>query len=383
MDFSLSDEQRLIQDGLRRLLQKSYSFEQRDAYRRAPGGWSAEMWRHYSDMGLLALPFAEKHGGLSGSPVETMILMEEFGRALTLEPYVATIVLAGGVLRHAGSDEQIERLAERIMPGAFTLALAHDESDAEGNFRQVETIARQSEGAWRIDGVKSFAIHAGSADALIVSGRVEGAPSDEAGIGLFLVDARQDGVTINEFPLHDAHRAATVTLAGVKVDPTNVLGRPGDGYRALARVHDEAIAATCAEAVGVMSELHEMTIEFLKQRRQFGVHIGRFQALQHRAAEMFIALEQARSMALFATMMCAEEDPLARANAMSAAKVQIGRSGRWIGEQAVQLHGGIAIASEFRAGHYFKKLTVLDKFMGDADHHLDLLGVGDGLFVND
>lgn len=383
MDFSLSDEQRLIQDGLRRLLQKSYSFEQRDVYRREPGGWSADMWRRYAEMGLLALPFSEKHGGLSGSPVETMILMEEFGRALTLEPYVATIVLAGGILRHVESDDQIERFAARIIEGECTLSLAHDETHSEGDFSRVETIARQSEGAWRIDGAKSFAMHAGTADALIVSARIDGAPSDEAGIALFLVDTHQDGVTINEFPLHDAQRAATVTLAGVKVDPANVLGKPGDGYRALAHVHDEAIAATCAEAVGVMSELHEMTVEYLKQRRQFGVHIGSFQALQHRAAEMFIALEQARSMALFATMMCTEEAPVVRSHAMSAAKVQIGRSGRWIGEQAVQLHGGIAIAAEFRAGHYFKKLTVLDKFLGDVDHHLNLLAAGDGLFVAD
>lgn len=383
MDFALSDEQRLIQDGLRRLLQKSYSFEQRAAFMRSESGWSSEMWAHYAAMGLLALPFAEQHGGLSGSPVETMIVMEEFGRALTLEPYLASVVLAGGALRHAGADEQVARVAEEVIAGGTTLALAHDETSAFGERLRVETTARRQDDRWRLDGRKSFALHGASADKLIVSARVEGAPADERGVGLFLIDAAQAGVTRQPLHLHDGQRAALVSLTDVGVADGNVLGDPTGAAPVLARVRDEATAAVCAEAVGVMCELHEMTVDYLKQRRQFGVHIGSFQALQHRAADMYIALEQARSMAMFATMMCAEDDADARAQAMSAAKVQIGRSGRFIGEQAVQLHGGIAIAAEYRAGHYFKKLTVLDQFLGDADHHLDMLAEGDTLFVRD
>ncbi len=382
MDFSLSDEQRLIQDGLRRLLQKNYGFEQRKGFLRARGGWSAEMWAHYAEMGLLALPFAEEHGGLSGTPVETMIVMEEFGRALTLEPYLASVVMAGGVLRHAGSDMQLGRLAEKVIDGSLVLSLAHEEALAQGDLRRVDTTARQRGEGWRLDGEKSFALHGGSADGLIVSARIAGDPDDENGIGLFYVDARQDGVTIDDYTLHDGQHAAALKLTNVRIAPENVIGAPGDAYPVLARVNDETIAAVCAEAVGVMSELHEMTIDYLKQRRQFGVSIGSFQALQHRAADMYIALEQARSMAIYAAMMCTENDPAARAQAMSAAKYQIGRSGRFIGEQAVQLHGGIAIAAEYRAGHYFKKLTTLDQFLGDADHHLEALSCGDGLFAN-
>jgi pimeloyl-CoA dehydrogenase small subunit len=384
VDFALSEEQRLLQDSLSRLLQRSYSFEQRKEYQRSGTGWSGDIWRQYAEMGLLALPFHERHGGLSGTPVETMIVMEQLGRAVTLEPYLATVVLAGGILRHAGSDEQNERIIAKIIDGTWTLALAHDEAATHGDLGYVETTARHAGGTWRLDGEKSFALHGGSANAIIVSARVGGnSPADRDGIALFLVDPGDPGVRIDDYPLHDGQRAATVTLSSAGVAQEDVIGAPGEAFRVLEQVHHEANAAICAEAVGVMTELHEMTVTYLKQRRQFGVPIGNFQALQHRAADMYIALEQARSMAMFATMMSTNSDDMARAQAVSAAKVQIGRSGRWIGEQAVQLHGGIGMAMEFKAGHYFKRLTMLDQFLGDADHHLELLSAGDGLFEHD
>ena len=397
MDFSLSEEQRLMQDSLSRLLQKSYSFEQRRDYQRTATGWSQDVWRQSADMGLLALPFDERHGGLSGTALETMIVMEQFGRAITLEPYLATVVLAGGILRHAGSDEQNERIVPKIIDGTWTLSLAHEEATGHGEIAHVGTTAQWADGAWRLDGEKSFALHGGSADMLVVSARVSGGRADKDGIALFLVDTGSPGVRISDYPLHDGQRAAVVSLTSAAVAPQDVIGTPGTMFPVLERVHQEAIAAICAEAVGVMTEVHEMTVAYLKQRRQFGGPIGNFQALQHRAAEMYIALEQAKSMAMFATIMSNSNrnnsssssggrsnsgSSSERAQAVSAAKVQIGRSGRFIGEQAVQLHGGIAMAMEFKAGHYFKKLTVLDQFLGDADHHLELLSQSGGLFEN-
>jgi len=380
MNFALSEEQQLMQDSLSRLLQKSYSFEHRNEYQKSTVGWSRDMWRQYADMGLLALPFDDRDGGLSGTPVETMIVMEQLGRAITLEPYVATIVLAGGIIRHAGSDLQKQRLVEKIIDGSAILALAHQEEQARYDLASVGTTAKMVDGAWQLNGQKSFALHADSADMLIVSARVGGTSTDRDGIALFLVDSDSAGVRIEGYRTHDGQRAASVTLTSVTIDAEGAIGTPGKMYPVLERVYQEAIAALCAEAVGVMAELHEATVDYLKQRRQFGVPIGSFQVLQHRAAEMYMALEQARSMAMFATIMSNDEDELARAQAISAAKVQIGRSGRLIGEQAVQLHGGIAIAMEYKAGHYFKKLTMLDRLLGDADHHLELLSQGGSLF---
>ena len=383
MNFALSEEQRLMQDSLSRLLQKSYSFEHRKEYQKSTVGWSRDLWRQYADMGLLALPFDDHDGGLSGTPVETMIVMEQLGRAITLEPYVATIVLAGGIIRHAGSDRQKQRIIEKIIDGTMILSLAHEEEQARYDLASVGTTAKLIDGAWQLNGQKSFALHADSADMLIVSARVSGDSTDRDGIALFLLDSDSAGIRIEGFRTHDGQRAASVALTSVTVGAEGAIGTPGKMYPVLERVYHEAIAALCAEAIGVMAELHEATVDYLKQRRQFGVPIGSFQTLQHRAAEMFMALEQARSMAMFAAIMSNDGDDLARAQAISAAKVQIGRSGRWIGEQAVQLHGGIAMAMEYKAGHYFKKLTMLDRLLGDADHHLELLSQGGGLFERD
>jgi pimeloyl-CoA dehydrogenase small subunit len=380
MNFALSEEQKMMQDGLRRLLQKSYSFEHRKELQKSAAGWSHDVWRQYAEMGLLALPFDDTDGGLSGTPVETMIVMEELGRAITLEPYIATVVQAGGIIRHAGSDQQKQRIIEKIIDGSAILTLAHQEEQARYDLACIGTTAKLVDGAWQLNGQKSFALHGDSADMLIVSARISGNTTDKDGIALFLLDANSAGVGIDGYRTHDGQRAASVTLKSATVGADGVIGTPGKMYPVLERVCQETIAALCAEAVGVMAALHEATVDYLKQRRQFGVPIGSFQVLQHRAAEMYMALEQARSMAMFATIMSSDQDAAARAQAISAAKVQIGRSGRLIGEQAVQLHGGIAIAMEYKAGHYFKKLTMLDQSLGDADHHLELLSQGGSLF---
>src|SRR5215471_6355108 len=370
MDFDLSEEQRLLKESLERLLGDHYAFEQRKSYGQFPEGWSRDLWARYAELGLLGLPFPDSSGGSGGGPVETMIAMEAFGRALTLEPFFATVVLGGGFLRHGGTVEQCAELVPKIAGGSVTLAFAQTERRSRYDLADIETRAVRDGSAWVLEGEKGVVVHGDSADKLVVTARISGGRRDRGGVGVFLVDGRAPGVSRRGYPTQDGLRAAEISLARVRVGPEGVLGEPGAGLPLVERVVDEAMAGLCAEAVGAMAVMHELTVEYLKTRRQFGREIGSFQILQHRAVDMLIALEQARSMAMFATMMAAEEDAAERRNAVSAAKVQIGRSGKFIGQQAIQLHGGIAMTMEYRVGHYFKRATMIDAMFGDADYHL-------------
>jgi len=373
MDFDLSDEQRLFKESLERLLGDRYAFEQRKGYGQSPVGWSRDLWAQYAELGLLGLPFPEGYGGAGGGYVETMIAMEAFGRALTLEPFFATVVLGGGFLRHGGGAEQCAELVPKIAEGSLTLAFAHTERHSRYDLADIETKAVRDGSGWVLEGEKGVVLHGDSADKLIVTARTAGARRDRDGVGVFLVDGKADGVSRRGYPTQDGLRAAEIAFAQVRVGSEGVLGEPGAALPLVERVVDEAIAALCAEAVGAMAIMHELTIDYLKTRRQFGREIGSFQILQHRAVDMLIALEQARSMAMFATMMAAEENGAERGNAISAAKVQIGRSGKFVGQQAIQLHGGIGMTMEYKLGHYFKRVTMIDTMFGDADHHLRAL----------
>ena len=370
MDFDLSEEQRLLKESLDRLIGDRYAFEQRKGYAQSPQGWSRELWAQFAELGLLGLPFEERHGGSAGGPVETMIAMEAFGRALALEPYLATVVLGGGFLRHGGSVEQCADLIPQIADGSLTVAFAHTERQSRYDLYDIETRAVRDGAGWMLDGKKGVVVHGDTADKLVVTARVGGGRRDRDGVAAFIVDGKTAGVSRLGYPTQDGLRAAEITLANVRVGPEGALGEPGKALPLIERVVDEAIAALCAEAVGAMAVMHELTVEYLKTRRQFGREIGSFQILQHRAVDMLIALEQARSMAMFATMMAAEENAAERRNAVAAAKVQIGRSGKFIGQQAIQLHGGIGMTMEYKVGHYFKRVTMIDTMFGDADHHL-------------
>jgi pimeloyl-CoA dehydrogenase small subunit len=361
MDFDLTEEQRLLKESVERLLADRYGFEQRQGYAKSAEGWSRELWRAYAELGLLGLPFAEAEGGFGGGPVETMIVMEAFGRALALEPFLSTVVLCGGVLRHAGHKALLPRIAD----GSLLLAFAHGEKQSRWKLDDVRTTV---EGG-RITGEKAVVLHGDSAGKLVVSAR-----DGKGRIGLYLVDASE--AARRGYPTQDGHRAAEIGLAGARVEA--VIAE--DGLPLIERVVDEAIAALAAEAVGAMTALHELTVDYLKTRRQFGLPIGAFQALQHRAVDMLVAVEQARSMAMFATMMAAEENAAERRKAIAAAKVQIGRSARFVGQQAIQLHGGIGMTAEYKGGHYFKRLTMIDQMFGPADHHLERLAQTGGLF---
>ncbi len=375
MDFELSEEQLLLRDSVTRLLADHSGFEARSRRMREPEGFSRAMWQRYAELGLLGLPFAEEDGGSGGGPVETMIVLETFGRALALEPYLATVVLSGSALRLGGKPALLPKIAS----GELLVAFAHAEPQSRYDLADVATTARRDGGGYILDGAKTLVLHGGSADTLIVSARLSGGRRDQSGLGLFLVDAEADGVSRRGYPTVDGQRAAEISLANVRVGPDAVIGEPGSAFPLIARVVDIAIAALCAEAVGCMAAMQELTVEYLKTRKQFGVPIGNFQVLQHKCADMLIALEQARSMAMLAAMMAEEPDAAERRKAMSAAKVQIGRSGRLIGKEAVQLHGGIGMTDEYKVGHYFKRVTVIDTLFGDADHHLAILARGDGL----
>ena len=379
MDFALTEEQELLRHSVQRLFADHYAFEARKRYGQEPGGYGRAQWARYAELGLLGLPFAEEHGGSAGGPVETMIVMEEIGRALALEPYLATIVLAGGLLRLGGNKALCADLVPQIAGGDLTLAFAHAERQSRYDIADVAATARHEGAGYVLDGAKSLVLHGDSAGKFIVSARLSGGRSDKDGLALFLVDAAAKGVSTRGYATVDGLRAAEVTLSGVRVDAGAVIGEPGKAFPLIAHVVDTAIAALSAEAVGAMAAMHEQTVEYMKTRKQFGVTIGSFQALQHRAAEMLVALEQARSMAMLATMMAAEENVRERRQAISAAKVQIGRSARIVGQGAIQIHGGIGMTMEAKVGHYFKRLTTIDTTFGDADYHLGILAASGGL----
>jgi len=381
MDFELSPEQELLRDNVARLMKDRYGFEARKTYSASLQGWSDALWRTYAEMGLLGAPFAEADGGFGGGAVETMIVMEEFGKAVALEPYLQTVVLCGALLKHGASAKQRADLIGAIAAGDLRLSFAHAERQSGYDLNDVALGAVKEGGGFVLNGEKTLVGQGDSADKLIVSARVNGERRDRDGIGLFLVDANADGLTRRGYPTQDGQRAAEIGFTNVRVASHDVLGPPGGALPVIERAVDETIAALAAEAVGAMSEALKMTVDYLKTRKQFGVTIGSFQALQHRAADMIVALEQARSMAYLAAMTAGEDDAKERAKTMSAVKAQIGRSAKFIGQQAVQMHGGIAMTYEYKAGHLFKRLTMIDAAYGDADVHIRRLAERDSLFA--
>ena len=378
MDFDLSEDQRLLQDSLAKLLKDKYGFEQRrKAYIKA-GGWSRDVWAAYAELGLLGMPFAEEDGGLGYGAVETMIVMEQMGRALTLEPFVSTVVMGGGFLRHGATPEQRAALVPQIAEGKLLLAVAHTEAQSRFDLNDVATTAKKDGGGWVIEGRKGVVVHGDTADQLVVTARVSGARRDRDGIGVFLVPATAQGVTRRGFRTSDGQRAADITFDAVKVGAEAELK---GGLALVERVVDETIAALAGEAVGCMEAAKDLTVDYLKTRKQFGRPIGSFQSLQHRAAEMMVCLEQARSMAMLAAMMAGEKDATERRRQMRAVKIEVGRNARFVGQQTVQMHGGIAMTMEYAGGHYLKRLTVIENMFGDMDHHLAALSEEGGVFV--
>lgn len=376
MDFDLSDEQRLLKDSVDRFIADRYGFEARRGYRAEPGGWSRAAWAQIADLGLLGLPFSEEDGGFGGGPTETAIVMEAFGRGLVVEPYLATAVIGAALLRHVATAEQRARLVPGIAAGDRVLAYAQIERQSRNSLNDVKTKAVRSGGGWALTGAKSLVLNGDSADTLLVTARTDGDERARHGIGLFLVEAEAKGVSRRGYPTQDGMRAAEIELEAA---PAEALGDAGEALPGLEWAQDELLAALTAESVGVMQAMLDMTTDYLKTRKQFGKPIGDNQALQHRAVDMYVSLEQARSMSVFATMMASSQTAVERQRAMHAAKVQIGRSGRHIGQEAVQLHGGIGVTMEYAVGHFFKRMTMIERGCGDTDAHLAALARLGGL----
>ena len=372
MDFEYTDEQRLLTESLDRFVADRYDFETRHAALRSADGWSRDVWRELADMGLLGLPFADEDGGFGGGGVETMIVMEALGKALSLEPYFATVVLAGGALRHAATAEQKAARVPALIAGEHIMALAHQESTGPRHSLTATTTARRDGDGWVLNGSKIAVLHGASADELVVSAQTEN------GLSLFLVPANATGVVVQGRKGYDGIPVADISFNAVTVPTDGMLGSDGAGADILAQVFDEANAALVAEAVGAMADTVNVTSDYLKTRTQFGVAIGSFQGLQHRAVDMLIALELSRSMAMLAALSLTLPKAQ-RVRNIAAAKVQIGRSGRFIGQQAVQMHGAIGITAEYKVGHAFKRLTAIDALFGDADHQIDVLVDAGGL----
>src|SRR5580698_8445359 len=379
MDFDLSEEQRLLKESVDGLLGSSYEFDDRRKYMAEKGGWSKAVWGKFAEQGLLGLPFSEDEGGFGAGAVETMIVMEALGKALLLEPYLATVVIGGGFLRRGGSAEQKAAYIPAIIEGSKTFAFAQLEKNSRYDLSDVATSAKKKGDGWVIDGEKFVVLNGEAADTLIVTARTKGGQRDAGGIGVFLVPGNAKGIARKGYPTQDGLHGADITFTGVEVGADAAIGDPENALPLIERVVDEARTALCSEAVGAMDESLKSTVEYLKTRTQFGVPIGSFQTLQHRAADMFVAVEQARSMSMFATMASDFENAAERATAVAAAKVQIGKSLKFVGEQSIQLHGGIGMTMEAKIGHYFKRLTMIENTFGDSDYHLRRVTEAGGL----
>lgn len=370
MDFSLTDEQSMLADSVARFIENDYGFEQRQRIAASDLGYSREVWQTFAELGWTALPFNEPDGGLGGGPVELMLVMEQFGRGLVVEPFLPTVVLAGGVLKRAATPAQKARWLQPLIAGELQAALAFTEPQGRFDACNIATTAVPARGGYVLEGQKALVLNGGAAALLIVPARTGGERTDRAGITLFAVPSDAPGVVRRPYPTVDGHRAAEVRLEGVGVPADAVLGEVGSGGDVLLSVLDDATLAVCAEAFGIVSSLQEKTVEYTKNRVQFGVPIGSFQVLQHRMVDMLMAREQIRSLLTWATMLAAAGDHVAR-RAASAVKYQIGTAGRLVGQEAVQMHGGMGMSWELDVAHYFKRLSTIEVLFGNADYHLD------------
>jgi alkylation response protein AidB-like acyl-CoA dehydrogenase len=369
MDIQLTEEQELLRGSLQRLLRDHYDFDARRKIVATDEGWSRKHWSAFAELGLCAAPFQESSGGLGGGPLATMIVMREFGRNLVVEPFLETVVLAGGLIEDVGSQAQRKVFLPQIMAGESIWALAWAEGRSRYDFNNVATTARRQGEVYVLNGTKATVIGAPWADKLIVSARTSGEPRDHSGVSLFVVDRRSANLHLQSFKTIDGRRAAEVTLMNVQVPASQVLGTEGEGVAALEACRDRAIAALCAEAVGAMSELNSVTLEYAKTRKQFGVALGTFQVLQHRMVDMFIALEEAISLTQHLNLSLATEE-LHGSKLASGAKSKVGYAARFIAEQAIQLHGGMGMSDELNVGHYFKRIASINVQFGDPTYHL-------------
>jgi alkylation response protein AidB-like acyl-CoA dehydrogenase len=374
MEFSFTDVQSMLQESVEKFIANDYDFERRQQYAASDLGYSPEVWSTFAELGWTAVPFAEEDGGFDGGPVELMVMMQQFGRGLLVEPFLANIVLAGGVLRRAANDEQKARWLQPVIAGELQATLAVVEPQSRYELANVATTATQDGDGWVLNGRKGVVLNGGSAQLIIVPARTAGEQADCAGITLFAVDSTAAGLKCKDYPTVDGLRAAEIHLDNLRVDADAVLGDVGAGLGVFEAVVADATLAVCAEAVGIMQIMTEKTVEYTKSREQFGLPIGSFQALQHRMVDMLTACEQSYSLLLWACLANADGTEDAQ-RSISAIKYQVGTAGKKVGQEAVQLHGGMGVTWDLDIAHYFKRLTAIGQIFGNADWHLDRLAV--------
>ena len=372
MDFSFNEIQAMLDDSVGKFIANDYDFETRQKYAASERGYGPEVWQTFAELGWTSVPFGEEDGGFGGGPADLMVLMLRFGKGLVVEPYLANIVLAGGVLRRAASADQREQWLHPIIAGELQAALAYGEPQSRYDIANIRTSAVADGDGWILNGDKGVVFNGGNAELLVVAARTSGEQTDADGITLFAVPADAEGLGVRAYPTVDGQQAAEIRFDDVAVDGSAVIGEPGRGFAALDATIDDAALAVSAEAVGIMQVMTDKTVEYSRNRMQFGVPIGSFQALQHRMVDMFTDCEQSYSLLLWATMRAAQGEEDAK-RAISSIKYQVGTAGRKVGQEAVQIHGGMGVSWEVDIAHYFKRLTTIDQMFGNADWHLDRL----------
>ena len=371
MDFNFTEEQDMVRDGLSRLVREQYDWEARREAIASEAGWRPEIWAQLAELGILGMPFSEDVGGFGGGAIDAMIVMEEFGKGLVVEPFVPTVVCAGGFLAQAGTDAQREEHLSAIIDGSRVFAFAYAEPRGRYDYADLETTAKKDGDGYVLNGHKAVVIGAPWASHLVVTARTGGERRDREGVSVFIVDKSADGIVTRDYETVDGRRASEIYFENVSVPADALIGEEGAGLPLIERVTDHAIAAQCAEACGAMKVAHAMTLEYSKQRKQFGVPIGKFQVLQHRMVDMISELERATSMAILAASLADDADSAERSAKLAAAKFIVNRAGRYVAEQCIQLHGGIAMTWEYNGAHYAKRLVMISHQFGDDDHHLE------------
>ena len=369
MDFTFNEEQTLIQDQVDQFVQKEYDWETRQSLSNSDLGFGEDNWKKFAELGWLGISVSEENGGFGGSAIESMLIMEAFGKGLVVEPFLETMIMSGGILDNHGSDQQKSSILEPAIAGEMQLALAYAEPQSRFNLSDVVTEAKEEGENFILNGYKSVVMNGPSADKIIVSARTSGSQMEEEGISLFIVDAASEGLNRTNYKTVDGKRASDITIENLSVSNENIIGQINSGFAILDSAIDTAILAISAEAVGAMEVLYKTTVEYTKTREQFGTAIGKFQVLQHRMVDMFMEYEQCKSLLYMATMKH-EEGSVDAKKAISGLKYQVGKAGKFIGQQAVQLHGGMGVTDELNVGHYFKRLTTVGTIFGNTDYHL-------------
>jgi alkylation response protein AidB-like acyl-CoA dehydrogenase len=369
MDFTFNEEQTLIQSQVEQFIQRDYGWEQRQSLIDSETGFDSKNWKTFADLGWLGIAFSENSGGFGGNAIDTMIIMEEFGKGLVLEPFLETVVLSGTIVDEAGTDEQKSNLLTRVIEGNLQMALAYAEPQSRFNLANITTEAKSSGGSFTINGYKSVVMNGPNAEELIVAARTSGDQFDKEGITLFVVNSDSEGLSRRDYQTVDNRKASEITFENVKVQEHQILGELNKGLFLLERAIERSILAISAEAVGAMEVLYKTTVDYAKTREQFGTPIGKFQVLQHRMVDMFMEYEQCKSLLYMATMKHAEEASDSK-KAISGLKYQVGNASKFIGQQSVQIHGGMGVTDELNVGHYFKRLTTIGTIFGNSDFHL-------------